>query len=131
MGKIDPHRQGLAEQYIREAIPVCPLCRTPDPRWQFTHTVQMWERRIEYTCSVCGGRMSTAYSDMKGININGLTDFLQGSLSYEAMVRPIYGKKKGTVYVRVLDPGKNQIKKEKYEGVEIPLEEIEKKSWSV
>lgn len=47
------------------------------------------------------------------------------------MVRPIYGKKKGTVYVRVLDPGKNQIKKEKYEGVEIPLEEIEKKSWSV
>ena len=72
--------------------------------------------------------MSTAYGDMKGVSLNGLTDFLQGSLSYEAMIRPIYGKKKGITYVRIQDPGSNLIHKD-YVGVEIPMDEIKEMSW--
>ena len=128
MNKPDPRQQGLAEAYIREHLPVCPLCKAPDPEWHFEHEVLMWEKRITYTCSVCRGRMSTAYSDMKGVNTNSLTDFLQGSMSYEAMVRPVYGKKKGIAYVRILDPGPNPIGQDRI-GVEIPMKEIKEMNW--
>lgn len=128
MNKPDPRQQELAENYIRDHLPSCPLCKVSDTEWHFEHKVLLWEKRIEYTCGACGGCMSTAYGDMKGVSLNGLTDFLQGSLSYEAMIRPIYGKKKGITYVRIQDPGSNLIHKD-YVGVEIPMDEIKEMSW--
>ena len=128
MKKADIRQQQLAENYIKEHLSRCPLCKTADTEWTFEHTAFMRDKRVKATCSVCHCTISAAYGEMKGVMGNGITEFLQGAASYEAMVRSVYGKKKGVTYIKILNAGDSK-KAEGYTQKEIPMEELKEMFW--
>lgn len=121
-------RQQLAQTYIKEHISRCPICKNRQPEWAFSYTEFLQDRNIQYKCSRCGCVLSTDYGDLKGVGGTVLTDFLRGNANYDAMVRSVYGKKKGVVYVRILDPG-TCAEAAAHKGKEFPLEELKEMFW--
>lgn len=113
----------LAETYINEHISVCPICKSAEVNWTFTHFTFMQDKKVHCTCANCNCVLSIDYTDMPGVNGNSLNEFLKGAASYEKMVRAIYKKKPGVTYVRILEAGKCN-EAQDIIGKEIPLDEL-------
>lgn len=120
--------QESAQEYIQKYISRCPVCKDPEPGWKFSHVEFLQDRKIQYKCGCCGCILETGYEDLRGIRGNGITDFLKGAAGYDAMVRSVYRKKKGVIYVRILASG-NQKKARNLEGKELTLEELKEMFW--
>lgn len=128
MKRNDLKQQRLAEEFIREHLSRCPLCKTPNAEWTFEHTAFLRDKKIKATCGTCHCTISAAYGEMKGVQGNSVVEFLQGAASYDAMVRSVYGKKKGLTYIRIVDPGENERAAE-YRDREIPMETLREMFW--
>ena len=128
MTRLNLRRRKMAENFVNEQMPRCPLCKTKEPDWTFEHTEFLQDKKVIYTCSSCHCRLSSNYGEMKGVFGESFSEFIQGAASYDAMVRSVYGKKKGVIYVNIVDTGENE-KIEEYQGQEIPYMELKEMFW--
>lgn len=124
----DRRRQAQAEAYVQENLRRCPICKTNPAEWTYDHVAVLEDRKVHCKCGSCGCVLSINYGDMRGVNGSAANEFLKGTASYDAMVRSVYGKKKGVTYVQILESGTCEAA-EDTKGQEIPLEELKEMFW--
>lgn len=54
------------QEYIDKRFPVCPICGSRRPEWEFKVAVKM-ENRTQFRCNKCGSSLSISVPEMIGL----------------------------------------------------------------
>lgn len=115
------------QEYIDERFPVCPICGTRQPDWEFKAKLALDGNRVQFCCNECTSSFSIFLADMikltKAItNPLGLLVAPQVAIGYSAM-KVLKKQKISEMYVKVESIG-GGIDGPLKEGQELPIDQL-------
>lgn len=115
------------QDYIDSRFPICPMCGTRQPRWEFKGKTTMTDNRVQFRCTECESSFSITLADLTGFSKHSkpLAVLYTGPVIVNAAFKTIKGKKVTETYIRLEHIGSSIDDPVLREGEEVTVAQLQ------